>query len=58
LRCLAKGDFYSEVAEIHGVSRSSVSRHIWQVITELKHVHVGEHKKYFLPGQTIHTFNR
>jgi len=53
LRCLAKGDFYSEVAEIHGVSRSSVSIHIWLVITKLKHVHVGEHEKIFLPGQKI-----
>ena len=31
LRYLAKGDFFSEIADLHGVSRSSVCRSIKQV---------------------------
>ncbi|XP_052261620.1 putative nuclease HARBI1 isoform X1 [Dreissena polymorpha] len=35
LRYLAKGDFYSEVGDLHGVSRSSVCRCIQQVISAI-----------------------
>jgi len=57
LRCLAKGNFYSEAAEIYGVTRSSVSRHIWQVM----HVHVGEHiktKNNYQDNKFIHSILR
>ncbi|WAQ98344.1 HARB1-like protein [Mya arenaria] len=32
LRYLAKGDFFSEVGDIHGVSKSSMSRHLHDVV--------------------------
>ena len=35
LRYLAKGNFYSETGDIHGVSRSSVSRAIAEVVAAL-----------------------
>ncbi|XP_060597470.1 putative nuclease HARBI1 [Ruditapes philippinarum] len=35
LRYLAKGDFFSETGDLHGVSRSSVSRHVWQVVNSI-----------------------
>jgi hypothetical protein len=39
LRYLAKGDFYSEVSDLHGISPSSTSRIIWRVIDALPSLH-------------------
>ncbi|XP_052772710.1 putative nuclease HARBI1 [Mya arenaria] len=35
LRFLGKGDFYSEVGDLHGVSRSSMSRHLHEVVAAI-----------------------
>jgi hypothetical protein len=32
LRYMAKGDFYSEASDLHGISRSSMSRHLFAVV--------------------------
>ena len=35
LRYLAKGDFYSEASDIHGICRASMSRHLFAVVNTI-----------------------